>query len=207
MNIAILGGSFDPPHKGHIAVANRLLKLYHFDQAWLMPCYQHPFIKPSTKSVLGKNLLASDKRLEMTKYLENGNVKVSDCEIRKKKISYTINTLRYLTQKRPKDKFFWVIGTDQVDNFTKWREWREIINNFKLIVVPRTGFKKAEKELKNIAKLVVVPKNIVLIDRKRFPPIYISSTLTRKRIKEKKPISNLVPKRVENYIIQNKLYV
>ncbi len=112
----------------------------------------------------------------------------------------------FLAKKRPQDKFCWVIGTDQVDNFTKWKKWQEIINNFKLIVVPRTGFRKAQEELKNIAKLVVVPKNIVLIDRKRFPPIYISSVLTRKRVKEKKSISNLVPKKIEEYIIQNKLY-
>lgn len=206
MNIAILGGSFDPPHKGHVTIANRLLKLIHFDQVWLMPLFQHPFNKPSTESVLGKNLSAPDKRLEMTKYLERGPVKVSDFEIRKKTISYTIDTLRFLTKKRPKDKFCWVIGTDQVDNFTKWREWQEIINNFKLIVIPRTGFKKAEKELKNIAKQVIAPKNITLIDRKRFPPIYISSTLIRKKAKENKSISNMVPKKVGKYIIQNKLY-
>lgn len=197
MNIAILGGSFDPPHLGHQATAKRLLKLFKFDQIWLMPCFAHPF---------NKNLLAPDKRLEMTKYLENGNVKVSDLEIRKKTISYTINTLNNLTTQYPNDRFCWVIGTDQVGNFTKWREWQEIINKFKLIVVPRTGFIKAQKELKNIGKLVIVPKNIVLIDRKRFPPIYVSSILTRKKIKEKKSISNFVPKKIEEYIIQNKLY-
>ena len=146
MDIAILGGSFDPPHKGHTAIANRLLKIYHFDEIWLMPCYQHPF---------NKNLSAPEKRFEMTKYLENGRVKVSDYEIRKKTISYTINTLRSLTKKYPQDRFYWIIGTDQADSFTKWKDWKEIVNNFKLIVVPRAGFKKAKKELKNISKLVI----------------------------------------------------
>jgi len=101
---------------------------------------------------------------------------------------------------------YWIIGTDQADSFTKWKDWKEIVNNFKLIVVPRAGFKKAKKELKNISKLVGVPKNIILVDRKKFPPIYISSTLIRKKIKENKSISNMVLKRIEKYIIQNRLY-
>lgn len=197
MEIAILGGSFDPPHKGHVAIANRLLKLCQFDEIWLIPCYQHPF---------SKNLSTPEKRLNMTKYLENGKVKVSDLEIRKKTISYTIDTLRFLTKTRPQDKFCWVIGTDQIDSFTKWKEWREIINNYKLIVVPRAGFRQGELELKNIAKQVVSPKNIILIDKEKFPPVYISSTLIRKRIKENKSILNMVPKKIEKYIIDNNLY-
>jgi len=142
----------------------------------------------------------------MTKCLENGRVRVSDLEIRKKTNSYTIDTLRFLTKNRPKDNFCWIIGTDQIENFTKWKKWQEIINNFQLIVVPRTDFKKGELELINIAKQIAVPKNIVLIDRKRFPPIYVSSALTRKRIKEKKSIANLVPKKIEKYIIEHSLY-
>jgi len=197
MNIAILGGSFDPPHKGHVIIANRLLKLNHFSQVLLMPCHQHPF---------NKNLSSPIKRFEMTKLLEKNNVKASNLEISKKNISYTINTLKALAKKNPKNKYCWIIGTDQIDAFTKWREWREIINNFQLIIVPRAGFKKAEIKLKDITKLVAVPKNIILIDRKKFPPIYISSSLIRKKIKEKKPILNLVPKKIEKYIIEHNLY-
>jgi len=197
MNIAILGGSFDPPHKGHAVIARRLLKSNYFDQIWFMPCYQHPFIK---------NPLSPDKRFEMTKFLENDNIKVSDFEIRKKTVSYSINTLGFLAKKYPKDKFCWIIGTDQIESLTKWKKWKEIINNFKLIIIPRSGFKKAEKELKNITEQVLSPKNIILIDRRKFPPVYVSSTLIRKKIKEKKSISNLVPKKIEQYIIQHKLY-
>jgi nicotinate-nucleotide adenylyltransferase len=75
MNIAILGGSFDPPHRGHVIIAKRLLKLTNFDEVWLMPLFSHPF---------NKNLSHPSKRLEMIMFLESGNVKVSDIEIRKK---------------------------------------------------------------------------------------------------------------------------
>ncbi len=196
MKIAILGGSFDPPHRGHVAIAKRLLKLFHFDQIWLMPLFQHPF---------SKNLSNPAIRFAMAKYLENENIKVSDLEISKKTISYTIDTLIFLTEKYPQDTFCWIIGTDQVNNFTRWKKWREIINKFKIIIVPRTGFKKTAKEIKNISKQIDNPKNIILVNKKNFPPVYISSTLTRKKIKEKKSISNLVPKKIEKYIIRLKI--
>lgn len=198
MNIAILGGSFDPPHKGHSAIANRLLKLKLFDQVWLVPCYQHPF---------NKTLSPANRRFEMTKLLEGNKIKVFDFEIKRKKTSYTIDTLKFLVKTYPKNKFNFIIGTDQVESFSNWKNWKEIINNFKLFIVPRIGFKKAARELENIKNQVIRPKNITLIDKKIFPPVYISSVLTRKKIKEKKPISNLVPKKIEKYIIEHRLYL
>ena len=142
----------------------------------------------------------------MTKYLEGGNIKVSDFELRKKSISYSIDTLESLKTGFPKHHFSWIIGTDQVKDFRRWKEWREIINKFQVIVVPRTGFEKARLELNKILKEVSFPNHIILLDKKIFSPIYISSTLVRKRIKEKKSIKNLVPKKVEKYIIEHKLY-
>jgi nicotinate-nucleotide adenylyltransferase len=197
MNIAILGGSFDPPHRGHAIVARRLLKLNNFDEVWFMPLFAHPF---------SKNLSHSSKRLEMTKLLESGNIKVSDFEIRKKTISYTIDTLRFLSKNNSQNTFYWVIGTDQVDDFTKWKKWKEIINNFRLIIVPRAGYRKAVAELKNISRLVANPENIILIDKKKFPPIYISSTLARRKIKEGKSLKSMLPEKVEEYIILHRLY-
>jgi nicotinate-nucleotide adenylyltransferase len=197
MKVGVLGGSFDPPHKGHAIIANRLLKLNIFDQIWLMPLFKHP---------LSKNLSSPEKRLGMTKYLEKGQIKVSNLEINNKTTSYTIDTLKFLAGKYPKDKFSWIIGTDQIESLTEWKQWKEIINNFKLIVVPRAWFNKAERQLQDIAKQVTKPENIILIDRKKFPPIYISSTLIRQKIKAGKPISNSVPKIIERYIIQNNLY-
>lgn len=197
MKIAILGGSFDPPHKGHIAIANRLLKLNCFDEIWLMPCYQHPF---------NKNLSAPNMRLEMTRFLADKKIEVLDYEIKNKTTSYTIDTLEFFAKKYPKHKLSWIIGTDQVGDFPKWKNWQEIINNFKLIVVPRTDYTKAKKDLAKIAKQVTHPENVLFINRQTFPPIYISSRFVRQKIKEGKSIFNLVPKSVEKYIMQNKLY-
>jgi len=197
MNIAILGGSFDPPHRGHTIIAKRLLKLNNFDQVWLMPLFQHPF---------NKSLSTPKERLEMTKLLEKDKIVVSDIEIKKRTTSYTIDTLNFLRKTNPKDKFYWIIGNDQIKNFTKWKKWNQIIDNFKLIIVPRRGSKKTEEEFKNLREQISSSRNITVINKGKFPPISISSTFIRKRIKNKKPISNMVPKEVERYIIQHKLY-
>jgi nicotinate-nucleotide adenylyltransferase len=197
MNIAILGGSFDPPHRGHVAIANKLLRLKYFDEIWLMPCFKHPF---------NKALSSPNKRFEMTKYLENEQIKICDLEIKNKTISYTIDTLGKLSNDYPKHQFSWIIGTDQINNLTKWKNWKEIINKFRLFIIPRGRFNKARSELENIVIQIKKPENVVLINDHNFPPVYISSTLVRKKIKDNKPISNLVPKKVETYIIQNNLY-
>jgi nicotinate-nucleotide adenylyltransferase len=151
-------------------------------------------------------LSAPGKRLEMTKCLENDKVKVSDLEIKNKTISFTIDTLRFLSKNNPQDTFSWIIGTDQVEDLMRWKNWKEIINNYKLIVVPRAGYRKAETELKNISRRVANPENIILLDKKKFPPIYISSTLARWRIKEGKSLKSMLPKRVGSYIMQNNLF-
>jgi nicotinate-nucleotide adenylyltransferase len=197
MNIAVLGGSFDPPHKGHTTIAKRLLRLGYADQVWLVPCYKHPF---------NKNLTSSEKRLEMTECLEEKSIKISDHEIKNKTISYTIDTLEFFAKKYPNHKFSWIIGTDQIKDFTKWKSWQEIINSFKLIVIPRTGLISAKRVLTKIKKKVTSSENIIFLDKEKFSPIDISSTLIRKWVRENKAISSFVPKKIEKYIMEKKLY-
>ena len=139
-------------------------------------------------------------------YLKNKNIKVSDFEIKRKTTSYSIDTLRFFAKKHPEHKFSWIIGTDQIEDFTKWKEWKEIINNFKLVIIPRTGFNKAAKILKSIHKQVSSPNNVLSINKEAFPPIRISSTIIRNKIKQKKSTANLLPNKVAKYLKQTKLY-
>nr|MBP9719374.1 adenylyltransferase/cytidyltransferase family protein [Candidatus Levybacteria bacterium] len=92
MKIAILGGSFDPPHVGHLLVAQQIKRLLNIDQVWLMPTYSHPF---------NKSLSTSAHRLAMVKLLEDDTIKASSFEIQKKGVSYTIDTLKALTKEHP----------------------------------------------------------------------------------------------------------
>lgn len=128
MKIAILGGSFDPPHIGHFLIAQQVKDFLKMDQVWLMPNYSHAF---------GKTQTLHTHRLKMTSFLKSNKIEVSDIEIKKQGISYTADTLYNLTNKYPRYELFWILGSDQLESFQKYNNWQEIVNNYKLIVFPR----------------------------------------------------------------------
>lgn len=198
MKIAILGGSFDPPHFGHILVAEQVKKFLNLDQIWLMPCYKHPF---------NKKLSSPKHRFLMTKKLENTDIKISDFEIKKKTISFTFDTLNLLTKKKSQDEFYWIIGSEQLENFQKWQNWQKIIENFNLIIFPREiALKKLELEVRKYLKLRNIPKNIFILNSNKLKLSKVSSTKVRNAVKDNHSIKNFVPKEVEEYIVKNKLY-
>lgn len=198
MKIAILGGSFDPPHFGHILVAEQVKKFLNLDQIWLMPCYKHPF---------NKKLSSAKHRFLMTKKLENTDIKISDFEIKKKAISFTFDTLNLLTEKNPQDEFYWIIGSEQLENFHKWQNWQKIIENFNLIIFPREiAIKKLELEVRKYLKLRNIPKNILILNSNKLKLSNISSTRIRNAVKKNQSIKNLIPKEIEKYIVKHKLY-
>lgn len=198
MQIGILGGSFDPPHKGHRLVAERLLTDFGIDRVILMPCYEHPF---------NKNLSPAFMRLNMLKNLENKSIQVSSFELKNKRISYTIDTLLALQKQFKNDTLYWIIGSDQIINFRKWKNWQDILEKFKLIVVPRTKLREAKKEIKDLLKEIKNKENLITVRRKDFSPIYVSSTLIRKKVKNRESIKNLTSPSIESYIIKNSLYL
>lgn len=197
MKIAILGSSFDPPHNGHLAVAKYILKNLDIQKIILMPTHIHPF---------DKKISPSYHRLNMTKLLEEENIIVSDFEIKKNNTSYSINTLNAFNKKFPKDKFFWIIGSDQIEKFTDWKNWQEILKDFGLIIFPRSDI-DIKEQLNKIPADKFLIKKIIIVNKKDFLLINISSSEIRKKIKKKMSIKNLVPKKIENYIIKNGLYV
>ncbi len=166
MTIAVLGASFDPSHNGHLTIAENVLKSQKADKVILMPVNIHPF---------AKKLSNASHRLAMAKLLAGNNIEVSDLEIKRGKISYTIDTLNELKKLYPEDHFSWIIGSDQLEKFSKWKSWQYIVNDFGIIVAPRDN--------------------------------PVSSSEIRKKIKERKTIKNLVPEKVEEYIMKNKLYM
>lgn len=198
MNIAILGGSFNPPHIGHSLVATQIKELYPIDEVWFMPTYIHPF---------NKQVISTNHRLEMTRYLENDYTKVSSVEIEQGKVSYTIDTLKFLYKKHPVDTFFWIIGSDQIKDFKKWKDWEELISQYNLIVFPRPMMKKKiSSYIKKVFDLQTIPQNIHIVENNKLVLIDISSTKIRDRIKSKLSITHMVSPEVEQYIQRNKLY-
>lgn len=197
MRIAILGGSFDPPHIGHLLVAQQVKKLLNVDQVWLMPAFTHPFNKPLTNAT---------HRLAMAKLLQDSAVKVSDFEIAKKGTSFTIDTLTALKKEYPQDSFFWIIGSDQVTDFPKWKNWEEIINKYHLIIYSRNEPHALEEKIKTMLALAAVPNTIHILNTTDLLTSDASSRSIRKRAKDGLSLKGLVPKAVETYIMEHKLY-
>ena len=134
--VALFGGSFNPITKGHIKVANAVLKKYSFDCFWFMPCYNHN---------LGKSLECQIHRMEMIeKAIKSSRNKkmmeVCRYEIVKQSEGKTYNTLTELTEQLKFINFTYVIGMDCAIDIKKWYKWRKLINEFNFIVVERKGY-------------------------------------------------------------------
>lgn len=203
MKIAILGGSFDPPHLGHIFIARQIKEFCGMNEVWFMPLYQPKFDK-----VFQKNLTGFTRRFEMAKLLEEKNLKVSDFEEKFNPASITINTLDLLTRKYPSHSFYWISGSDQLLNFKKYDKWQEIIKNHNIIFFPREYLlPDFEKMVKKNLELPNIPQNVILLQDNNLILTNISSTMIRNRIKAGLSIHNFVLEEVEKYIYKNKLYL
>jgi NAD+ synthase len=196
MQIAVLGGSFDPPHNGHLLVAKEILRTLPIDEVWLIPCYSHPF---------EKRLSDPQHRLMMTKLLTSENIVVKDFEIAQKQISFSIDTLNALQKKYPRHTFSWIIGSDQVSEFPKWKQWKTIVRDFKLIIYPRLA---SNTQIQNLLDKTIpadLQKRVTLLHSPAVRMSQISSSTIRAEISDTKMLT-LVPHAVARYIIKHQLY-
>lgn len=192
MKIGIYGGTFNPPHIGHLIVAERVCTELSMDKIMFIPS----FISPHKQD--GESELA-DHRFAMTKLAVSDNLKFtySDYEVLKKETSYTINTLEHLKQKYQSDSFFIIIGMDNYLTFHLWKEPTRVLELATLVVMNRPNYPKQINE-------VIGTKNTLFVD---VPNIDISSSDIRRRVKENRSIRYLVPNDVEEYIHTNRLFL
>lgn len=185
MNIAILGGRFDPPHLWHYWAAQQILEnVKGMDQVWLLPDYSNAF-KPIVASVT--------ERIEMLHYLETGRIRLSTIAVAKEVITYTIQIVQELT-KDPYNRYYWVVGSDVTAEFTRWRDYQKLAKLIEFLVFPRKDYpiKTLPPEFHR------VPGNLLLSN--------ISSSLVRERVKKELPVTGLVFPEVEEYIRKKNLY-
>jgi len=138
IQIAIYGGSFNPPHVAHAMVSAWLLWTRQVDAVWLVPVYRHAFegrqdktLAPYARRLAWCRQMAADLRVP---------VEVSDIESRLPVPSYTIDTLRHLAAEHPEHQFRLVIGADVIPQLPAWRDWDSIDRDFSPIVVGRVGY-------------------------------------------------------------------
>lgn len=187
--IGLFFGSFNPIHLGHLIIANVMAENTDLNKVWLVVSPQNP-LKPS------KGLLHEFDRYDMVKaaIADNYKLEASDIEFNLPKPSYTIHTLAHLTEKHPTKEFKLILGEDNLENFTKWKNHQEILDQFGLYVYPRPGVRNTELSLHANVKIVEAP----LLD--------ISATYIRHCIKSNKSIRYLVPEAVENIIKTKNFY-
>ena len=137
MKIAILGGSFDPPHQGHIHISNQAIAKFNLDEVWWLVAKQNPLKK-------NQSFYSFDQRIALAKDFskENPNILVKNDE---KEVSsnFTIDILKEIIQKYPKNEFFFLMGADNLINFHKWKNWQEILELVSLIICNRDDYADA----------------------------------------------------------------
>lgn len=183
MKIGLFFGSFNPIHMGHMIIANIMAENTDLKKVWFVVSPQNPF-KPS------KGLLHEFDRYDLVKaaIADNYKLEVSDAEFHLPKPSYTIHTLAYLTEKHPDKEFKLIIGEDNLEGFSRWKNYQQILEHHGLYVYPRPHTQPSELKMHPNVTIVQAP----LLD--------ISATYIRQCIQNKKSIRYLVPEPVENMI-------
>jgi len=178
--IGIYGGSFNPIHYGHIALAQQLLRVGGLDEVWFMVSPQNPFKQQ-------QGLLADDKRLYLVRRALENKPRLVPCdyEFHMPKPSYTWHTLQALQRDDPDTTFVLLIGADNWQEFGRWFHHEDIVRSFDIMVYPRQG--------SNVSKALLPPR-VTLVDTPLYP---VSSTMVRQRVANGESIHGLVPECIE----------
>ena len=132
--IGLLGGSFNPPHIGHITIAETALKRLNLDQIWFL-------VTPGNPSKINNKLPSLSSRVNKLKnFIYNKHrIKITTCECLFKSF-YSINIIKKLVNQYPYLKLVWIIGVDNIKNFHKWKKWRNIAKLLPIAIISRPGY-------------------------------------------------------------------
>jgi nicotinate-nucleotide adenylyltransferase len=190
MKIGLFFGSFNPIHIGHLALANYFVEFTDLDKIWFIISPQNPF--KEQKSLLADYHRIYMVRLAIEKYEQK--YMASNIEFDMPKPSYTIDTLTYLKEKYTNFNFVLIMGADNLLTLYKWKNYKEIVNNYEIYVYPRPNYEiKSEK----------IDFNYKLFEAPQFD---ISSSFIRNSIKENKKVPFFLPENVYKFIEEMSFY-
>ncbi|WP_371068717.1 nicotinate-nucleotide adenylyltransferase [Sediminibacillus sp. JSM 1682029] len=183
--IGLLGGTFDPPHLGHLLIAEEVYHALQLDEVWFIPSNLPPHKQHS-----GTN---ASVRLEMVESAieDNPHFRVEPIELEREGKSYTIDTIRLLREREPDTDFYFIIGADMVEYLPKWHQIQELAD-----MVHFVGVKRSDYRLDTVYPVMEV----------EIPGIDVSSTLIRDRTSSNHSVKYLVPDKVINKIKEHRLY-
>ncbi|MDF2156774.1 nicotinate (nicotinamide) nucleotide adenylyltransferase [Algoriphagus sp. CAU 1675] len=188
MKIGLFFGSFNPIHIGHLIIANTIYDRTDLNEVWFVVSPQNPFKKR-------KSLIHEHDRLRMVELAieDNYHFRASDVEFHMPRPSYTIDTLTYLSEQHPQHQFCLFLGSDNLSQFKKWKNYEQILEHYEIYVYPRPGEKQ---EFDHPAVHWV---NAPLLD--------VSATFIRESVQKGYSVKYLLPQKVEEYIRDKKLYL
>ncbi len=182
MTVGLFFGSFNPIHVGHLAIANYMLAFTEMTELWFVVSPHNPFKKR-------QNMLSESDRLHLVNLAieDHPSYKSCDIEFKMPRPSYTIDTLTRLSDKYPQRKFALIMGSDNLEQFHKWKNSEAIVANYRRYVYPRPGTSHLSQNVEN-ADLVDAPM------------MNISSTFIRKAIADGKDVPFFLHDKVYRYI-------
>ena len=190
--VGLFGGSFDPVHNAHVALARTALAQLALDAVWWIPAG-----RAWQKAGAGAD---GEHRAAMVELAIAGEprFRLERCELDRAGPSYTIDTVRELQRRAPATAWTLILGQDQYAGLATWHEWRELVSCVTLAVAGRAGAAQQAG-----AALAAVPHRVVVLD---MPPMAVSATALRERIIRGDDIAALVPPAVARYIDRHHLY-
>jgi len=198
VKIGLFFGSFNPIHTGHMIIANIMVETTDLEKVWFV-------VTPHNPHKQSKGLLHDFDRFDMVRaaVYENYKLEVSDVEFHLPKPNYTIHTLVHLSEKHPDKQFKVIMGEDNLANFTKWKNYERILEDYGLYVYPRlTGAVGQARPNVTSTELNRHP-NVKLVEA---PMMDISATFIRNCIRKNQSVRYLVPDAVEAIIRAKKFY-
>lgn len=185
--VGILGGTFSPPHIGHLIMAEQVKDQLDLDKIFFMPTAEPPHSSATKKTI------SSDKRVQMLELatMDNSDFEIERFEVENGGKNYTYDTMTALIELYPTVDFYFIVGGDMIVDMPTWYKIDELIQLVQFVGVNRPGY------------TVETEYPIIMVD---IPSTDISSSTIRKKVAQNCSIKYLVPKDVENYIELEGLY-
>ncbi|MEI7980053.1 MAG: nicotinate (nicotinamide) nucleotide adenylyltransferase [Bacteroidota bacterium] len=182
-------GSFNPIHNGHLMIAGYMAEYTDLDEVWFVVSPQNPLKEKA-------GLLADHQRLAMVNMaiMEDPRFRSSNIEFKMPKPSYTIDTLTWLSEKYPEREFLLIAGTDILPTLHKWKNWEELVKQYRFYLYPRPG---------PAVPAAATHPSFTFVDA---PVVTISSSFIRQGIKEGKDLRYFLPDSVWKYLKEMHFY-
>lgn len=194
--LGVLGGTFDPPHYGHLVLAENARVQLELERVLFVPVGQPPH-KPK------RPITPARHRVTMVKaaIADNAAFRLSRVDLDRPKPHYTVDTLALLGKEHPGASLYFLMGGDSLAQFLKWRDPADIVEQARLAVMRRPGWEIDLETLER--KIPGILERMVWIDA---PYLEISGTDLRWRVREGLPVRYLMPPRIERYVCEHALY-